>query len=123
MLKNFVTTHLSTFLFNASFRLSDFESAELLLGHAQLFQRAYNTMKKALKKRNILLCTKFVQLMRELEIGSVSEGCNDLQQGTCAVTDFKESMNLIFVNKQFVDDVKFPTPEQQQGQFKQLVSS
>ena len=98
------------------------ESARLLLRDVHLSQCAYQALKKALKPRQIF-CASYKETVKAVEamnIGSISGSCDDRQHCMCALTDLKETMQLIFAKQELVEQMKFPEPEQQKRLFKEL---
>jgi len=116
-----LTEHLAV---RASIKLSEAESAELLLGRAQLSQRAYKALKKSLKKKKVYLASykKTMQFVDQLKIGSISGSCGDRDQCMCALTDFSETIKLIFSRAELYQEMRFPSPEQQKRVLEQLHS-
>ena len=106
----------------ASIHLSAAESAELLVGEAHLSQRAYKALKKTFKRKNIF-CASYKETKKTveaMEIGSVTGSCSDRQQCMCALTNFKETLQLILSKSELVSSMSFPTPEQQKNLLEQL---
>ena len=98
------------------------ESARLLLRDVHLSQCAYQALKKALKPRQIF-CASYKETVKAVEamnIGSISGSCDDRQHCMSALTDFKETMQLIFAKQELVEQMKFPEPEQQKHLFNEL---
>ena len=61
-----------------------------------------------------------MKALEAMNIGSISGLCDDRQHCMCALTDFKETMQLIFAKQELVEQMKFPEPEQQKRLFKEL---
>ena len=90
------------------------ESAELLIGRANLSQRAYKALKKSLQRSGVFLASYKAtsDYIKGLDIGVVSTGCEISRECMCATTSCKETLRLLCSSKAMYDAMRFPTVEQ-----------
>ena len=100
---------------HASVSLSVAESAELLVGEVKLSQRSYKALKKALKRKHVMLASykETIAYVKTLRIGRVSPSpCGLPGDCMCASSDFKETMSLVLSCKELYSAMRVPTEEQ-----------
>ena len=89
-----------------------------------LSQRSYNAVKDSLKKKNVVLSThvKVADYVKQLNVGVIERGgCSfPAEMCMCAKTDLKDTLLRILKSKTLLENMEFPTVEQQQNLFHQL---
>ena len=61
-----------------------------------------------------------MKTVKAMNIGLILGSCDDRQPCMCALTDFWETMQLIFAKQELVEQMKYPEPGQQKRLFKEL---